>query len=257
MNKKLILMSIDGMRPDGLLACKNGAAQYFMERATYCLSSRTVFPSVTLPCHMSLFYGVVPQRHGIVSNTFVPQVHEVKGIFEKIKAAGGVSAAFYGWEPMRNVWNVGSCKYSVFRDCYADESTDTFLSNEAIKLIEERKPDFVYLYQVDVDDKGGHDTGWMTEEYINRIAIATDNARRVIEKFSDEYTIIITADHGGHDRMHGTEMPEDMTIPMFFIGKDFTPGKELASASILDIAPTIAKVMGLEPEREWEGKPLF
>jgi phosphopentomutase len=79
---------------------------------------------------------------------------------------------------------------------------------------------------------------------------------RVIEKFGDEYTVIITADHGGHDRMHGTDMPEDMTIPMFYIGKDFEPGRELSGISILDIAPTIAKVMGLLPEKEWEGKAL-
>ena len=253
MTKRIILLSIDGMRPDGLASCGSDAAEYLKARSTYCMNAMTVFPSVTLPCHMSLFYGVIPQRHGIVSNTFVPQVHEVKGIFEKIRAAGGVSAAFYGWEHMRNVWPAGSCKYSLFQDVYTDDSVDTMLTDKAIELIEAKKPDFVYLYQVEPDEKGGHDNGWMTEEYLRRVRIATDNARRVIEKFSDEYTIIITADHGGHDRMHGTEMPEDMTIPMFFIGDEFTPGKELDSASILDIAPTIAKVMGLEPEREWEG----
>ena len=97
----------------------------------------------------------------------------------------------------------------------------------------------------------------MTEEYLHRVAIATDNARRIIEKFSGEYTIVITADHGGHDRMHGTDSPEDTTIPVFFIGEDFTPGKALPSLSILDITPTVAKVMGIPAEREWEGKSLI
>jgi predicted AlkP superfamily pyrophosphatase or phosphodiesterase len=257
MNKKVILMSIDGMRPDGLLACGNGAAEYFMSRATYCLNAKTVIPSITLPCHMSLFYSVIPQRHGIISNTFVPQVHQVKGLFEKIHAMGGFSAAFYGWENMRSVWPDGCCRYSLFQNAYTDESVDTLLTDEAIKLIEEKKPDFVYLYQVETDEKGGHDNGWMTEEYLHRVAIATDNARRIIEKFSGEYTIVITADHGGHDRMHGTDSPEDTTIPVFFIGEDFTPGKALPSLSILDITPTVAKVMGIPAEREWEGKSLI
>ena len=66
--------------------------------------------------------------------------------------------------------------------------------------------------------------------------------KKVIEKAGDEYTIIITADHGGHDRSHGTDMDEDMTIPMMFYGPSFTPGKELEGGSILDIAPTIAEI---------------
>ena len=45
-----------------------------------------------------------------------------------------------------------------------------------------------------------------------------------------------------------------MTIPMFFLGEDFIGGKELKNVSILDIAPTVADVMGIDVPREWEGK---
>ena len=85
---------------------------------------------------------------------------------------------------------------------------------------------------------------------------AISNVKRVAEIAGDEYTIIVTADHGGHDRAHGSEMPEDMTIPMFFMGNAFEAGKELTDVSILDIAPTIVDVMGVQPAREWEGKSL-
>jgi len=97
----------------------------------------------------------------------------------------------------------------------------------------------------------------MSEEYLRRIHIATQNAERVVDAFGEEYEIIITADHGGHDRMHGTSLAEDMTIPMIFIGKAFEAGRRLDDVSILDIAPTVAKLMGLPPEKEWEGKALF
>ena len=97
----------------------------------------------------------------------------------------------------------------------------------------------------------------MSEGYFERIKIAINNAKKVIEKFGDEYTVIITADHGGHDRMHGTDLDEDMIIPMFFIGTEFEKNKEIEGVSILDIAPTIAKVMGFSPEPEWEGKSII
>ncbi len=257
MQKKLILISIDGMRPDGLKLCGNPAVDYLKTKGSYTFDAQTVMPSVTLPCHMSLFYGVVPTRHGILSNAFVPQVHTVKGLFEKVSALGGVSAIFYGWEPMRDVAPAGTCKYATYINAYTEESVDTLLTDGAMKLIQDKKPDFVYLYQVDTDEKGGHDNGWMSEEYLRRVSIAIGNARRVVEAFGDEYTVIITADHGGHDYMHGTELAEDMTIPMFFIGADFEAGKELHGVSILDIAPTIARVMGFEGEKEWMGKALF
>jgi arylsulfatase A-like enzyme len=80
----------------------------------------------------------------------------------------------------------------------------------------------------------------------------------MIEKFGDEYSVIIMADHGGHDRAHGSTMPEDMVIPLFFYGKDFPQGKVIEEdISLLEIAPTIAKLLGVSAEPEWEGKAMF
>lgn len=256
MNKKLILFSIDGLRPDGAKACGSSSLGKLMEMSTYTFSAKTVMPSITLPCHMSLFYGVEPTRHGILSNTFVPQVHTIKGIFEKTAALGKTNAIFYGWEPLRDVAPAGTCRYATYINAYTDESVDTLLTDKAIELIAEKKPDFVFLYQVDTDEKGGHDNGWMSEGYLQRAKTALDNALRVIETFGDEYSYIITADHGGHDRMHGSSLPEDTTIPMFFIGDEFEKGKEIDGVSITDIAPTVAKIMGFEPEKEWEGRAV-
>ena len=82
------------------------------------------------------------------------------------------------------------------------------------------------------------------------------NIERVVESLPEDYTVFITADHGGHDRTHGTEMPEDMIIPIIAMGKDFVPGVQFTEANIKDIAPTITKIMGVAPDREWEGKCL-
>jgi phosphopentomutase len=69
--------------------------------------------------------------------------------------------------------------------------------------------------------------------------------------------VIVTADHGGHDRNHGTELPEDMQIPMFYFGSRFESGKRFRGGSILDIAPTIAKLMNVMPADEWEGTAVL
>ena len=164
---------------------------------------------------------------------------------------------FYGWEPLRDIASPGTLKFATYINAYTKESSDTALTDEALRIIDEHSPDFVFLYMVETDEKGGHDNGWMSGEYLRRISIAIDNVKRVIEKYGDEYSVIIMADHGGHDRSHGSLMPEDMTIPLFFYGRDFEAGREITDQlSLLDIAPTIAALMGISPDREWEGKSL-
>ena len=240
---KVILISVDGMRPDGFLSCKNPYINQMMCNSYYTLEGQTVLPPVTLPCFMSLFHSVTPQRHGITTNTYLPMARPLPGLFEQLKNGGKVCAMYYGWEPLRDVARPGSLRYAGYIHSYAEESSDTVLADSAIARIRKDRPDFVFLYMVETDQKGGHDHGWMTEAYLHRISVAVDNIRRVIEEFGEEYTIVVTADHGGHDRCHGADIPEDTTIPMFYFGKQFQAGKQFSGGTILDIAPTIAKIM--------------
>lgn len=255
--KKVILISIDGMRPDAFLQCGNPFAREMMRLGSYTLKGRTVFPSITLPCHLSLFHSVPPERHGTRDNTFVPMVRPVPGLFEQLCRAEKKNAMFYGWEPLRDVTRPLSLTYAEYLNAYDEEHADASLTDSALARLEKSTPDFVFLYMVETDEKGGHDNGWMSEEYLARISAALDNVKRVYERWKNEYTIIVTADHGGHDRIHGTDLPEDMAIPMFFIGPEFKQGKELDGVRILDIAPTVAKLMDVPAAREWEGRPVF
>jgi len=254
--KKLILISIDGMRSDGLKACGNPYVKELEKMCAYTYRAQSMNPSVTFPCHFSMAHSVTPQRHGILSNTYIPQVRPIDGIFEKIKSAGGVSAMFYGWEPLRDIALPGTLKFATYINAYMKESSDTALTDEALKCIAENHPDFVFLYMVETDEKGGHDNGWMSEEYLRRVSIAIDNVKRVIENCGDEYSVIIMADHGGHDRTHGTTLPEDMTVPMFVSDKNAAKGEMEGDISLLEIAPTIASIMGITPDEQWEGKSL-
>ena len=258
MEKKVLLISIDGMRPDGLKQCGNPYLSELEKSCAYTYSGHSVKPSVTFPCHFSMTHSVTPERHGILTNTYVPQVRPVKGIFEAVKDARGVSAMFYGWEPLRDIAKPGALMFSTYINAYMVESSDTVLTDECEKILTEHKPDFVFLYMVETDEKGGHDNGWMSDEYLRRISTAIDNVKRMIERFGDEYRVIIMADHGGHERSHGTELPEDMTVPFFFRGPEFNVGEiENREVSLLDIAPTIAALLGIPFEPEWEGISLI
>jgi predicted AlkP superfamily pyrophosphatase or phosphodiesterase len=161
-----------------------------------------------------------------------------------------------GWEQMRDISRPGSFQRSFYININTIPNCDDTLTNKAIEDAKSANPDFIYLYLGDTDEIGGHRYGWMSKEYLSFVNTALSNVKKVVEALGEEYTIIVTADHGGHDRCHGTDMAEDMTIPMFFIGENFEKAKEIENVSILDITPTIASIMGVPFAPEWEGKVL-
>lgn len=77
---RVLLILVDGMRLDALTDIP--VAQGIIKQSAYTMSAKTVFPSVTLPCHMSLFHSVDPSRHGITTNVYTPQVRPINGLCE-------------------------------------------------------------------------------------------------------------------------------------------------------------------------------
>jgi predicted AlkP superfamily pyrophosphatase or phosphodiesterase len=68
--KHVILISIDGLRPDFYLDKSWDAPnlQQLKQEGVYAKSVRSVFPSVTYPSHTTIITGALPARHGIYYN---------------------------------------------------------------------------------------------------------------------------------------------------------------------------------------------
>jgi arylsulfatase A-like enzyme len=74
----------------------------------------------------------------------------------------------------------------------------------------------------------------------------------------DETLLVLTADHGGHERSHGSDSSEDMTVPLIMRGPGIKKSCNIEGpTSILDIAPTITRVLGLATPPGWQGRPLM
>ena len=121
MSNKVLLILVDGMRPDSVAQCGDPGFLQFYKSGTYCLHERTVFPSVTLPCHVSLFYSVEPARHGVTTNTFRPFARPLPGLVETLAAAGKRAGFVYTWEQLRDLTTAGKMlEYSWFERQHTD-----------------------------------------------------------------------------------------------------------------------------------------
>ena len=258
MNEKVLLILVDGMRPDSIPLCGDSAFEAFFREGTYCMEGVTAWPSVTLPCHVSLFHSVYPNRHGTMTNNYTQQVRPINGIVEVLAAAKKKSAVLYTWEPLRDLWRPGKLEYSVYIHQHTDniKVQEREITEAAKKLIRDQAPDFVFLYLGGADGLG-HKKGWMSGEYLDLVNHAWQRIQDVLRDLPEEYTVMVTADHGGHDRVHGENIPEDMTIPVTIHGKHFPKGRQLPHFDIRDFAPTITDILGLEPAEEWEGRSVL
>ncbi len=258
MNQKVLLILCDGLRPDAITACGNPYGSVLLGLGSHTLTAQTVYPSVTLPCHVSLFHSVVPKRHGILTNTYVPMSRPVSGLCEQLSANGRTCAFFYNWEELRDLSRPSSLCYSFFAsgDFLGSEKANEMVTENALSYIAQEKPDFAFVYLGDTDH-AGHESGWMSEAYLRSCARSLDEIHRLIDAFCEEYTIFVTADHGGHEYMHGTREPEDMRIPLICIGEDFPANQALPEVNICDIAPTITKLEGVPAPKDWKGKSLL
>ena len=250
---KTLLILIDGMRPDAMVQIP--AAREVMEKAAYQLDGTTVYPSCTLPCHMSLFYSRPPLVHGVTSNTYTARVRPKNGLWEVLRKAEKKTAMFYSWEELRDLSKPGCLTDSCF---VAGEQQGWLVANEkltdaCIEYLNKEKPDFAFLY-LGAPDGAGHKQGWMSQGYMEALEQSWVCTQKVLENLPEDYAVIITADHGGHDKRHTTFMKEDMTIPVLLLN---TGCKKIESYNIMDIAPTVAQLLDIQPAMEWKGKSLL
>ena len=253
---KVMLILCDGTRPDAIR--DHPLTDLLRREGTWSLDARTVFPPVTLPCHMSLFHSVEPGRHGVTTNVFSPQVRPVPGLFEQLARRGLRCAMYYNWAELRDLARPGSLARSEYVSdiVYGSEAATRETFARALEALRGGGMDFAFVY-LGWPDGAGHAFGWGSPEYGRAVRESWDMAGALVEALRGEYTILLTADHGGHDRTHGLDIPEDMTIPLFCLGPDLPAGREAAGLSILDVAPTIARLLGAEIPREWEGKSIL
>lgn len=141
-------------------------------------------------------------------------------------------------------------------DYHAKIVADTFAS-----YVQDVKPDLCFIHFSD-SDGAGHAHGWGSPEQVQAFADEDDALKTVRDALAKagidkDSVIILTADHGGHNRTHGSNSPEDMTIPWIVWGQGVKKGFTItAPVTTYDTAATALWLLGVPIPDSFDGKPV-
>ena len=260
-SRNIVVVSVDGLRPDAIGTYGAPTLQRLMREGSFTLSASTIHPSKTLPSHTSMLTGQGPDLHGVLWNTPATaktDAIDLPNIFSVARAHGYSTAAFFSKAKFQPLQLRGTLDYSQAPGGLAGRwSSDRTISDVA-KYLEGARPNVLFVHLTD-PDAAGHRDGWMTPAYGHAVLAADtalDRLMQVSERAygSGNYSVIVTADHGGHGTNHGSDDPRDVTIPWIAWGKGVRPGA-LDSTTIrtMDTASTVLWVLGLREPSEWAG----
>jgi len=252
----VVVLSFDGLRADALRAVMPAG---LLERAAFTWQAKTTLPSVTLPSHTSMFTGVPPSVHQMLANDWRPSQGYVKlsTAFSVVTEAGGRSAMFVTKSKLLYLARPGTVARAEF--LVYPRYDQTAAVREGMRYLASMQPNLLFIHVADPDD-AGHRDGWMSESYLEVVRKAPGTIRLVLDTLErmgalERSLVIITADHGGHGRAHGSDRPEDVTIPWLALGA-VEPGPIGGPVTIYDTAATAVSALGYATPASWLGKSV-
>ena len=168
MNRKLVVMSADGLVVEDVraMASMPGFQKYFSHCAR-AESVRSIYPTITYPCHMTMITGVYPDKHGIYGNyEFIPGRKKLPwkwfysanrwpdDIFKAAKREGLTTAAVF-WPVTGNHPAIDWLIDEYWPQSPEDSLEDTFRrsgsSDELVDLVLKYSPGVKFPKHPDID----------------------------------------------------------------------------------------------------------
>jgi predicted AlkP superfamily pyrophosphatase or phosphodiesterase len=260
--KRVLIISFDGLRPDAIQSAEMTNLIRLIQNGAYTLTAQTIPLSFTLPSHSSMLVGTCPAKHIVRWNEYVPENGYALGtdIFDLAHAAGLRTVFVVGKEKLRHVTEPTSLDFFGLVDTNDKKEDKISLETMAIEQIR-LGFDLMFMHFPD-GDIAGHQHGWMSSEQLTAYRKDDESLGLLIDVMKsrslyDDTLIIITADHGGHDTTHGTNSPDDVTIPWVISGPGIIQKQLETPVYTMDTAATVAFALSLPLQPEWDGKPVY
>jgi predicted AlkP superfamily pyrophosphatase or phosphodiesterase len=261
----VVIISVDGLRPDAIEQFQAPTLRRLIREGAHAPDAQTILPSTTLPSHTSMLTGVGPSTHGVTWNTDETPSRgyvEVPTVFGLARSAGFRTAAFFGKSKLNHIHSPATLDHvHAFDNSLPWRKSGERTARLVGRHLERARPNLLFVHLIEVD-YAGHLFGWMGRRYGEAVqeadaAVAALLAQADAHIGRGQYTVIVTADHGGHGRTHGTDLAEDTTIPWIAWGKGVRAGTQLPfGIQTTDTAATALWLLGIAVPADWTGHPV-
>jgi predicted AlkP superfamily pyrophosphatase or phosphodiesterase len=248
---RVLIISIDGLRPDLLLRAAMPRVRALCASGSFTFWAETAPEAYTLPCHLSMLTGVSSEKHGVTWNDYIEEAYpNAPTLFELAKELGYTTALATG-----KMKFITLLKPRAGDDLYASESSspgepaageepmllfqqpafqrantvdyyylpavepvsDVEVAAEAVRLLRDYWPDLFFVHFPGVDT-AGHEHGWGTSQQLAAIEEADAAVGQVLDVLAeldrtDSTLVLVTADHGGAGTDHKAGDPRSHFIP--------------------------------------------
>lgn len=217
--KHVVIISIDGLRPDAIEEAPAPALLRLIREGAYCPKAETIRPSITLPSHTAMLTGLDYSRHGVSWNNYRRGHIGHPTVFSVATQSGRPAAMFFGKEKFHYLAHPDAVAMSVgppppnripppedYNDPHFVEmrqrmeeasaqrrpasavtrsSADPLTTAEGVsRAFAARWPkqafSLTFVHFAD-PDRAGHSRGWMGLDYMDAVRQADRGVERILE----------------------------------------------------------------------------
>ncbi len=277
---KVLVIGIDGVRPDVLAEVATPNLDALAAGGWYTSAARTTTPSVSGPSWSSMLTGVWPDKHGVIDNGFAGRRYDVWPSFlVRVENARPEIATFAAldWVPLAQLASSADLEGDdplspgpllpaaidarIVVDGYESgwAAADSMVAVAAADHLTSFDPDAMFVYLGNPDETS-HQTGSIGVEYRDAIALADRHVGAVVQAMrnrpryeTEDWLVLVSTDHGRRpDGGHGGDSPEEMTIFILASGDATVDWSPPGPAGIVDVAVTALDHLGIAVDPAWE-----
>jgi len=208
----ILVVSIDALHPAALSAKTSPTLQALMQSGRYTLQGRSVEPPKTLIAHTAMMTGLPPERSGERSNDWRPGEPTIAKVtlFDDAKRDSFRTAYYYSKPKLGYLVSAAIDEHGL-DSAGGVEPVRAFFRGEGKR--------FAFLHFSGLEWAGG-DSGWLSQAYLDELTDIDAALAPLFEEVSrrGSYAIVVTSDHAGHEKLHGTQHPEDYKLPLIVSG---------------------------------------
>lgn len=259
---KVLLVGIDGLRPEAMLAARTPALDSLVADGCLTLEAATSRETVSGPSWSNVLCGVWPDKHRVVDNRFLISDYEAfPSVFTLVKRADPArrTAMFANWGPIgERILKTDPIDEKVsLRD--TNDDAPQVAACEAALAGGDADLTFAYIGRV---DETGHRHGFHADSpvYLEAIELADRQLGRLLDairarpsRAAEDWLVIVVSDHGGTiDLNHGRDIPEHRLFPFIVSGDAAAKGALRGTVNQVDAVPTALAHLGIAVDPAWD-----